>query len=473
MNAWATMRVVAVVAILLAGGATRLTAQAGVIRGRVVRADQPVGLADADVSLGASGVRTSTDPRGSFEFRGVVPGPVELTVRRVGFAPRVVVLQVDGVTTARVDIALEPVVTTLDPIVTSVTRDPRSLSEVAAAVSVADTSAIDRGRTVGLNETLRMMPGVQAASQYGTDQVSIGIRGSAARGAFALRGIAVLLDGIPLTESDGRSRLDLIELAASRQVEVVRGPASALYAGSPGGVVNVVSRSGRDSRGISARALGGAFGFRKYDGHAGGVFAGGRGSALAAASYTTADGYRAHSTGSNSRGQVAFDFIAAPGTRVAIEANGSRLDLRLPGTLPRRNSTPIPTPRHLRLWRSTLAAPTPAIVPASGWNKPSVPGWRPGTSSMAAAHSGFSIRSGSWTGISIAPRLVRDSARTAWPARPSRRPWDSTTISSSPPINGGPTREASVAIGSTTDTSRFRTSASTPRWRGRSPARSA
>ena len=333
MNAWATMRVVAVVAILLAGGATRLTAQAGVIRGRVVRADQPVGLADADVSLGASGFRTSTDPRGSFEFRGVVPGPVELTVRRVGFAPRIVVLQVDGVTTTRVDVALEPVVTTLDPIVTSVTRDPRSLSEVAASVSVADTSAIDRDRTVGLNETLRMMPGVQAASQYGTDQVSIGIRGSAARGAFALRGIAVLLDGIPLTESDGRSRLDLIELAASRQVEVVRGPASALYAGSPGGVVNVVSRSGRDSRGISARALGGAFGFRKYDGHAGGVLAGGRGSALAAASYTTADGYRAHSTGSNSRGQAAFDFIAAPGTRVAIEANGSRLDLRLPGTL--------------------------------------------------------------------------------------------------------------------------------------------
>ncbi len=97
MNAWATMRVVAVVAILLAGGATRLTAQAGVIRGRVVRADQPVGLADADVSLGASGFRTSTDPRGSFEFRGVAPGPVELTVRRVGFAPGVVVLQVDGV----------------------------------------------------------------------------------------------------------------------------------------------------------------------------------------------------------------------------------------------------------------------------------------------------------------------------------------------------------------------------------------
>src|SRR6185369_7816145 len=213
-------------------------------------------------------------------------------VRRVGFAPVVVVLRVDGVTATQVDIPLQPVATILDPIVTSVTRDQRSLSEVAAAVSVADTSAIGRGRTVGLDETLRMKPGVEVSSPYGTDEVSIGIRGSAARGPQALRGIAVLLDGIPVTESDGRTRLDLIELAASRQVEVVRGPVSALFAGSSGGVVNVVSRSGRDSRGFSIRALGGASDFLKYDGRAGGVFAGGRGSGFAAASYSSADGYR-------------------------------------------------------------------------------------------------------------------------------------------------------------------------------------
>jgi iron complex outermembrane receptor protein len=326
-------RVATIVAILIAIGAAHLAAQDGVVRGRVVRTDQPVGLADADVALSPSGVGTSTDQRGFFEFRGIVPGRVELTVRRVGFAPATVVLQVDGVTDTEVEITLEPVVTILDPIVTSVTREQRSVSEVAAAVAVADSSDIARGQTVGLHETLRMMPGVQAASLYGTDRVTIGIRGSAARGAFAMRGIAVLLDGIPLTEPDGRSLVELIELSGSRQIEVVRGPGSALYAGSPGGVVNVVSRSGRDSRGITGRALGGAFGFLKYDATAGGVFAGGRGSGFAAGSYTAADGYRDHSDGSNTRGQVAFDFLAGPSTRLAIEANGSHDDLRLPGAL--------------------------------------------------------------------------------------------------------------------------------------------
>ena len=346
------LRVAMVMAILLAGGAVELAGQAGVVRGRVLRADWTIGLADADLELRPSGARTRTDARGFFVFRGVPPGQVEVVVRRPGFAPAVVGLQVDALGAAEIDIPLEPAPTILDPIVTSATRDARSLSEVAAAVSVADTSSIRRGRTVGLHETLRMMPGVQVASRYGTDDARIGIRGSASRGGVAPRGIAVLLDGIPLTEPDGVARLDLIELAAARQVEVVRGPISALYAGSSGGVVNVVSRTGRDSRGISVAALSGAFGLRKYDGTAGGVFAGGRGSAFAGGSYTSVDGYRTHSDGDIVRGQVAFDYVPAPGTRFVIEANGSRLDSRLPGSqsLPQFDADPDAAAPAALMW---------------------------------------------------------------------------------------------------------------------------
>ncbi len=324
---------VTAVAILLAAAVTRLAAQGGIIQGHVVRTDRPVGLGDAHLELRPLGARTRTDAGGFFEFRDLPAGQVQVAVRLVGFAPVVVVLQVRANAITAVEIPLEPVAAILDPIVTSATRDARSVSEVAAAVSVADTSAIRRARTVGLHETLRMMPGVQVVSRYGgMEDVRIGIRGSASRASQAVRGVAVLLDGIPLTESDGVARLDLIELAASRQVEVVRGPVSALYAGSPNGVVNVLSRTGRDSRGISVRAMGGAFGLQKYDGRAGGVFASGRASGFAAGSYTSADGYRGHSDGDVVRAQVAFDYVASPGTRIAIQANGSRLDVRLPGS---------------------------------------------------------------------------------------------------------------------------------------------
>ena len=336
------IRVALLMGLLLAGSTADLSAQAGDVRGRVVRADGPVGLADAELVLSPSGATTRTDEDGRFVFDGVAPGRVEVAAGRSGFVPTTVTVRVDSLAATEVNIPLEPIAAVLDPIVTSATRDARSLSELAVAVSVADSSAILRDRTVGLHEALRMMPGVQVASRYGTFDVNIGIRGSAARTFQSVRGVAVLLDGVALTQPEGRTRIDPIELSAARQVEVVRGPASALHAASPGGVVNVVSRTGRDSPGVAVRMQGGAFGFRKVDARVGGLFAGERGSALAAASYTSADGYRAHSDGDIVRGHIVLDYLARPGTRVSFQATGSRLDSRLPGalTLPRFEADP-------------------------------------------------------------------------------------------------------------------------------------
>jgi iron complex outermembrane receptor protein len=318
---------------LLVGAAAQVSAQTGSLQGHVLRGgDGAVGLADAQVELRPVGVSTRTDARGFYQFRNVLPGRVELAVRRVGFAPADRAVQVKSDSVTEIDIRLEAVLTIHDLVVTSDRRDSRSLGEVAAAMSVVDTSDIRRSRTVGLHETLRMMPGVQVASRYGNEDVNIGIRGSAARARQAVRGVAMLIDGVPLTEPDGVGRPDLIEPAASQRIEVVRGPGSALYAGSSGGVVNVVSRTGRDSPGVLLDALGGAFGFRKYSGQAGGVFAGGRGSGFAAASYTWTEGYRAHSDADMLRGQVAADYAAAPGTRLFIQADNSRLDSRVPGS---------------------------------------------------------------------------------------------------------------------------------------------
>ena len=99
----APARLATVIAILLAGGGAPLAAQGGIIRGHVVRADQHVGLADADLELRSSGARTRTDARGFFELRGIPPGQVELAVRRLGFAPMVVALQVAAHTATEVD----------------------------------------------------------------------------------------------------------------------------------------------------------------------------------------------------------------------------------------------------------------------------------------------------------------------------------------------------------------------------------
>src|SRR2546426_10498981 len=77
--------------------------------------------------------------------------------------------------------------------------------------------------TWGLDEALATVPGVYAANRYNfsLDQ-RISIRGFGARSAFAVRGIKVLLDGIPQTLPDGQGQLTNVELGAVDRIEVLR-----------------------------------------------------------------------------------------------------------------------------------------------------------------------------------------------------------------------------------------------------------
>ncbi|MFI5279687.1 MAG: TonB-dependent receptor family protein [Gemmatimonadales bacterium] len=129
----------------------------------------------------------------------------------------------------------------LAPITVSVTRLQLPLDRVSGAVSVVNKSEIGVARpTWGLDEALATAPGVYASNRYNfsLDQ-RISIRGFGARSSFGIRGIRVLLDGIPQTLPDGSGQLTNLELGAADRIEVLRGPSSALFGNASGGVINI------------------------------------------------------------------------------------------------------------------------------------------------------------------------------------------------------------------------------------------
>src|SRR5206468_2906506 len=69
----------------------------------------------------------------------------------------------------------------------------------------------------------------------------IAIRGAGARSAFAVRGVKILLDGIPQTLPDGQGQLTHVELGSADHIEVLRGAASALYGNASGGVISITT----------------------------------------------------------------------------------------------------------------------------------------------------------------------------------------------------------------------------------------
>ncbi len=318
---------------LMLGLTGSVAAQDVTISGTVRDAATKAPLADVDILLdGVSNVHT--DVEGKFRLVARGADTVELNLRRIGFTPQTRRLTLPSAGVIDVDFLLAPSTTTLVPMVVTASREQQSLADVPAAVAVADSFVLKSGRTAGLHEALRYTPGMLATSRFGLDDVNLSIRGSGIRTTFGVRGVAVMLDGVPLTEPDGQTRLDLIELASAKQVEVLRGPASALYGGvASGGAINIISRTGAESRGALLRAQGGSFGFQKYDGAYGTTFDGDKGNVYLSGAHTWSDGFRDFNTDKMTRFTLRTDYQLARYTRLGLDASTSNLDMRIPGAL--------------------------------------------------------------------------------------------------------------------------------------------
>ena len=133
---------------------------------------------------------------------------------------------------------------TLAPIRVTVTRAEQPLTKLPLAVQSLDGMQISRAKpTWGLDEALAHVPGVIVANRYNFSQDQrISIRGFGARSAFAVRGIKVLVDGIPQTLPDGQGQLTNLELGEVDRIEVLRGSASALFGNAAGGVISIWTR---------------------------------------------------------------------------------------------------------------------------------------------------------------------------------------------------------------------------------------
>lgn len=134
---------------------------------------------------------------------------------------------------------------TLEPVVVRANLAEQRSFDAPYAVSVVDAEALSQGGPmVNLSEALQRVPGltVNARGNYAQD-LQISSRGFGARAGFGVRGLRLYTDGIPATMPDGQGQVSHFDLAGAQRIEVLRGPFSALYGNSSGGVISLVSAS--------------------------------------------------------------------------------------------------------------------------------------------------------------------------------------------------------------------------------------
>jgi len=120
-----------------------------------------------------------------------------------------------------------------------VLRRTLATGQVPFSISVVTEEEIHRGTSgVSLEEALRGVPGVQVQNRFNyAVGERISIRGFGARSQFGVRGLRILVDGIPATVADGQSTLDHLDIPSLGRVEALRGPSSSLYGNASGGVL--------------------------------------------------------------------------------------------------------------------------------------------------------------------------------------------------------------------------------------------
>lgn len=143
----------------------------------------------------------------------------------------------------------ENAVRELEEITVTATRTDRPTKEIPAAIDTVSKESINNTRMFNLKEVLTGISGVQSESKNGGYDSRLIIRGAGLKARYGVREIMILLDGVPITDPDGMSRLDFVDSQLVERIDIVKGPNSTLYgANAAGGVINILTRNPFEER---------------------------------------------------------------------------------------------------------------------------------------------------------------------------------------------------------------------------------
>jgi len=205
------------------------------------------------------------------------------------------------------------------------TRIATPAFDVPASISLVTLAPeTDSHPGINLSEALAGVPGLLARDRQNYAQdVQVSVRGFGARSTFGIRGVRLYVDGIPATMPDGQGQISNVDLGSAMAVEVLRGPFSALYGNSSGGVLQVFTEQGAGAPKLTVGAGGGSDGQQRYDAK----FSGAQGPLdyLASVSRFETDGYRDHSAARRDIQNLKLGLRLNDASKLTLVGNGVEL----------------------------------------------------------------------------------------------------------------------------------------------------
>jgi iron complex outermembrane receptor protein len=209
----------------------------------------------------------------------------------------------------------------LSTIVVTATRIAESSFDLPVSIDRVDRATIANGQLqVNLSESLITVPGVsvQSRQNYAQD-LQLSVRGFGARSSFGVRGLRLYSDGIPGTMPDGQGQFSQFDLGSADHIEVLRGPFSALYGNSSGGVIAIFTEDAKPGHLIDGTAEYGSFNTQRYalktEGADGVV------NYVVDAAHFQTDGYRFHSNAERDNFNAKMRVATSDTSKLTLVAN--------------------------------------------------------------------------------------------------------------------------------------------------------
>ncbi|HET7321312.1 MAG TPA: TonB-dependent receptor, partial [Longimicrobiaceae bacterium] len=258
-----------------------------------------VTVVDADRSATAR-----TDRSGRFTLP--CTGTTTLLFQKVGYAPARREAAGCG---AELKVELSARAEVLAP-VNVVALPERPVIERPQSVTTLTPHELNRSTGLFLRESLNLTPGVRLQSRTMAGGQTLTIRGYGTgddSNNFIGSGYKAYYNGIPITDAEGQTILDDVDFASLGSVQVIRGPASSIYGGGIGGVVELnTALPSEEGTTLSLETLGGSYGLLRSTARLGHVSDGA--TTLLSYGHQSYDSYRIHSASKKDFGTFLGEF---------------------------------------------------------------------------------------------------------------------------------------------------------------------
>ncbi len=211
------------------------------------------------------------------------------------------------------------------------TRTLKKIIDIPYSIFRVDKKELSYGKKVSAKDLLQDVPGLFLQNRYGNSDLRISLRGYGTRSNTGIRGIRILQDNVPVSETDGETVADEIDFTSLGGVEVVKGNLSSLYANAPGGVINFFTDLYFPKSFVRSISQVGKFGLKQTNGRLGIKSDNYR--YTLSYNYRNVDGYRPHSSEYSNLVNSVYEGYVGSKSTISILGNYVRSLVKMPGSL--------------------------------------------------------------------------------------------------------------------------------------------